>query len=173
MVTLCKFNTSPPRPFLPQTDSYAHQTASRAHKKTPLLIVKSSLQCSRDPIGSHENRNKTFALTSTSFFITSADFFVASKKSAVSTAPLRKPVGCPSKVRRQPRKGYVLPRSTHRKPWPLPPAENHAYADMHRPTHYIIYRSSAGRVARPRPPVASPKKKEATSRKPGAKEHPT
>lgn len=125
--------------FLLQTDSYAHQTAPRAHKKTPLLIVKSSLQCSRDPVGSHENRNKTFALTSTSFFITSADFFVASKKSAVSTAPLRKPAGCPSKVRRQPRKGYVLPRSTHRKPWPLPPAENHAYADMHRPTQYNLH----------------------------------
>ncbi|MBF0953092.1 MAG: hypothetical protein HXK18_06135 [Alloprevotella tannerae] len=88
----------------------------RAPTKTPLLIVKSSLQCSRNPIGSHENRNKTLALTSTSFFITSADFFVASKKSAVSTAPLRKPVGCPSKVRRQPRKGYVSPRSTHRNP---------------------------------------------------------
>ena len=52
----------------------------RAPTKTPLLIVKSSLQCSRDPVGSHENRNKAFALTSTSFFITSADFIVVNKK---------------------------------------------------------------------------------------------
>lgn len=139
MATLCKFNTSPPRPFFAPNRQLRPSNCPVRPQKTPLLIVKSSLQCSRDPVGSHENRNKTFALTSTSFFITSADFFVASKKSAVSTAPLRKPAGCPSKVRRQPRKGYVLPRSTHRKPWPLPPAENHAYADMHRPTQYNLH----------------------------------
>lgn len=147
MTTLCKFNTSAPLPFFaPNRQLRPSNCPARPQKKRPCW--SSNLRCSaavtrlvHTKIGTRRLRSRAQAFLSRAQTLSlwTKRLFIVSKKSTISTAPLRKPAGCPSKVRRQPRKGYVLPRSTHRKPWPLPPAENHAYADMHRPTQYNLH----------------------------------
>ena len=104
MATLCKFNASPPRPFVAPNRQLRPSNCPARPQKTPLLIVKSSLQCSRDPVGSHENRNKTFALTSTSFFITSADFIVVNKKAFYREQKVGRQHSAAQKARRLPLK---------------------------------------------------------------------